>query len=301
MPAKLSFNAYGKSKVRLTKVTRHGKRHDLTELSVDVQLAGDFADSYLTGDNSNVVATDSMKNTVYVLAKSHPVDSPESFAIHVAKHFTSTYKQVEQATITVEQTRWGRIKVGGKPHTHAFVGCGNEKHVSTVTHDRAGSKLLVTGGVADLLVLKTTGSEFRGYVRDEYTTLPETKDRIFATSIDATWTLGDADADFNNCYDLIRTALLETFADHHSLAVQQTLYAMAEAALDACPEVESIRLGMPNKHRLLVDLKPFGLQNQNEIFVPTDEPHGNIIGYVERDRRDTSKRKGSGKRAGRRR
>ena len=277
----LAHNAYGKSRVRLTKVSRHADRHDLKEISVDVELQGDFEATYTEGDNANVVATDSMKNTVYVLARHHPLDDLEGFGQDLARHFVETYAQVATATVHLREAAWTRIPVDGQPHPTAFVSGGDEKRVCTVTHTRERTQ--VESGIEDLLVLKTTDSAFSGFVRDAFTTLPETDDRIFATSVTARWTYASTEADGNGVFDAIRTALLETFARHYSLSVQQTLLAMGEAALDACADVAEITLVLPNRHRLLVNLSPFGLDNPNVVFVPTDEPYGLISGTIRRD------------------
>jgi urate oxidase len=274
MSATLTHNAYGKSQVRLTRVTRHADRHDLTELSVAIQLEGDFARSYLDGDNSQVVATDTMKNTVYVLAKTHGVADLEGFGVALARHFLQEYPQVTRAAIELDEQLWQRI------HPHAFVGGGSEKRTCVVTGTHEGCR--VESGLGGLLVLKTTDSGFAGFVRDRYTTLPETNDRLFATLIAAAWTYTSALAEWDACHRMIRGALLDAFATHQSMSVQQTLYAMGEAALEACPQIEQIRLEMPNKHRILVNLQPFGLDNNNEVFVVTDEPFGLISGTVRR-------------------
>lgn len=278
--AVLKSNSYGKSQVRLTKVSRHGEHHQLKELGVDVELAGDFASCYTHGDNSRIVATDSMKNTVYVLAKNHPLESIEDFAKHLTTHFVNTYPQIACAVAKISEVPWDRIEVNGKPHEHSFVGGSSERRTCFVRNDR--KTLLVKGGIDRLLVLKTTKSGFVGYVHDKYTTLKETTDRIFATSLTATWNYSSPAANFNSSYESIRRALLEVFATHESLSVQQTLYAMGEAALKICPDISDIELTMPNQHRLLINLQPFGLDNPNEIFVPTNEPFGLISGTVSR-------------------
>jgi urate oxidase len=283
MPAAvLTHNSYGKSLVRLTKVIHRGDVHDLIELSANIALEGDFAAAYESGDNRKVIATDSMKNTVYVLAREKSFDSIEEFAVLLARHLAQTYPQVARAIVELEQTLWQRINVDGKPHQHSFVAGGSDRRTCKAIVVKPIDKVELTGGIAGLLVLKTTASEFSAFVRDRYTTLPDTTDRIFATSVDAVWPYTQDTGDFNSAYDAIRQSLLETFATHHSLGVQQTLLAMGEAALAACAAIKSIELTMPNKHRLLANLKPFGLENRNEVFVPTDEPHGLISGTVER-------------------
>jgi urate oxidase len=281
MSATLIHNSYGKSRVRLTRVARHGDHHDLKELCIDVQLEGEFSAAYLHGDNSQVVATDTMKNIVYVCAKPHALAGMESFGEALADHFLRHYPHVTTATIDLVEQPWQRIVVGGREHSHAFQGTGPEKRTSNVILTR-GQRLRIESGIDDLLLLKTTDSSFTGFLRDAFTTLPETTDRIFATALSVRWLFGAARADFELCHRQIRTALLETFAGHKSLSVQQTLHAMGLAALAACPQIEEIHLRMPNRHRLLVNLQPFGLENNNEIFVATDEPFGLITGTLRR-------------------
>jgi urate oxidase len=276
----LSHDSYGKSSIRLTRVTRHPDRHYLKELYVDVRLEGDFASSYLQGDNSKVIATDTMKNTVYVLAKTHGVSAIEDFGATVAGHFLQTYAHVSSAAVTVVEKPWTRLTVDGREHPHAFCGGGSERRMCTVTHTRQDQR--VESGLDDLALLKTTNSAFTGFIKDAYTTLRDVDDRIFATLLTARWQYREAADNWDRCHAVVRQALLDVFARHKSLAVQHTLYAMAQAALDAATAVEEITLQMPNRHHLLVDLKPFGLENRNEVFVGTDEPHGLITGTVRR-------------------
>jgi urate oxidase len=269
--------------VRLTKVVRHPDgRHDLYEFCVDVQLEGDFADSYTAGDNTKIVATDSMKNTVYVLAKETTFDSAEGFALTLARHFAGTYAQVTAVSIRVSQANWQRITADGQPHAHAFVKGGTDVRWALVKMAKHG-RPTVESGVSGLQVVKTTASEFRDFVTDRYRTLKDTSDRIFGTSVEAAWTWGGEAAEFNAGYGAVRAALLHTFAAHHSLAVQQTLLEMGRAALSAAPAIKSIRLTMPNQHRIPFNLEPFGLKNENDVFVTTDEPYGLITGTVERE------------------
>jgi urate oxidase len=277
---RLGNNTYGKKDVRVTKIVRHADRHELVELSVDVELTGDFAATYLTGDNSNVVATDSMKNAVYVLALKHPLDSIEPFALALVRHFIDLYPQVATAAVHVRQNGWQRINLHNRPHPHAFVAAGNELRTCRAAGSRQDSA--VAAGLLNLMVLKTTDSAFANFVRDDYTTLKDATDRILATSIDARWHYAHREVDYNASFTAVREALLETFAAHHSVSVQQTLYAMGEAAMARCAGLADIQITLPNKHRILVNLSPFGLENQNEVFVWTDEPYGNITGHITR-------------------
>lgn len=281
MAAVLTSHSYGKSRVRVTRVTRLADRHEVRELAVDLHLEGEFEASYTLGDNSAVIATDTMKNVVYALAQGRPAESIEDFGAALASHFVDGFAHVRSATIRLAETPWRRIETAGRDHPHAFVGGGSEARTAIVTRDRAG--LRFEAGLEGLQVLKTTGSGFSGFLRDRYTTLTESADRIFATEVSARWLYAPAGClHWDDAHRRIRTALLETFAVHESLSVQQTLHAMGEAALAACAEVEEIRLDLPNKHRVLVDLERFGRENINEVFVATDEPFGLITGTLRR-------------------
>jgi len=274
----LAWNRYGKSRVRLVKVNRARDPHELIDLTIDVQLEGAFESVYVDGDNRACLATDTMKNTVYAFARREPIDRVEPFAIRLAEHFAAT-PPVSRARISAIEHRWDRLSAGGRPHPHAFVQPGGEEWTAVVTRDASG--LSVRAGVAHLVVLKTTDSGFEGFPRDEYTTLPETADRILATSVTASWMYRPGTTDFA-ARDCIRAALVETFAAHDSRSVQHTLYAMAEAAIGACADVDEITLTLPNRHHLLVDLTPFGLDNPNEVFLATDQPFGLIEATIRR-------------------
>lgn len=274
----LAWNRYGKSRVRLVKLRRGRDPHEIVDLTIDVQLEGGFDAVYVDGDNAACLATDTMKNTVYALARQDPIASVESFALRVAEHFIAT-PHVGRVRLSAIEQRWDRLTVGGQPHPHAFVQPGGEQWTAVVTGDR--DRREVVSGLTGLVVLKTTDSAFAGFPRDRFTTLPDTTDRILATSVTAAWRYAPAAADFS-ARDGIRTALLETFAAHDSRSVQHTLYAMGEAALAACADLLEITLSLPNRHHLLVDLKPFGLDNPNEIFVATDQPYGLIEATIRR-------------------
>ncbi|MGD9722019.1 MAG: factor-independent urate hydroxylase [Pirellulales bacterium] len=280
MNVHLARQSYGKSNVRLTKVIRHPDRHDLVELAIDIVLEGDFSESYLVGDNRRVVATDTMKNTVYALAADHPLTDPESFALALARHFVDRNVHVSAATVSAQQTAWQRIATLSGPHRHAFVGGGSQRRTCQVRCTRDATT--VQAGIVGLPLLKTTDSAFRDFVRDEFTTLPDVDDRIFATLLDAQWTYAAGAGDWNAAYDKIMAAMVGVFAEHQSLAVQQTLFAMGQAALQAVAAVTTIDLAMPNQHRIPVNLAPFGKPNRNEIFVMTSEPYGLITATVAR-------------------
>jgi urate oxidase len=266
--------------VRLVKVRRGADSHELVDLTIDIALEGAFERVYVDGDNSGCLATDTMKNTVYAFARRDAIDHVESFASRLAEHFSSK-PGVSLVRIDAAEHPWVRLAAGGRLDPHAFARAGDEEWTTVVTRDAGG--MSITSGLRGLVVLKTTDSAFAGFPRDQYTTLPETRERLLATSITAAWRYAPAFSDFGQ-RSAVRAALVETFAAHRSQSVQQTLYAMGEAALAACSGVVEIQLSLPNRHHLLVDLEPFGLDNPNEIFVATEEPFGLIEARIARTR-----------------
>lgn len=280
MSVVVSENQYGKSHVRLVKVERSGSRQHMKDLSLDIQLSGDFAAAYLEGDNRLVLPTDTMKNTVYALARRQPLGEIEEFGQRLADHFLSRNAHVAWARIAISQSTWSRIRVEGKEHDHAFVRAGEERRTAVIHQDRSG--VTVKAGLADLVVLKTACSAFEGFLHDEYTTLKEARERLMSTALKAEWTYAPGARDYGPMWRTAREAMLEVFACHNSLGVQHTLYAMGETVLNRIPEVTRIELSLPNRHCLLVDLAPLGLDNPNEVFVPTDEPFGLIEATVAR-------------------
>ena len=281
MAVRLGHNQYGKAETRLVRVTRDGGRHQLEDLNVSVTLSGDLDATHLTGDNANVVPTDTQKNTVYAFAKQAPVGEVEEFGLRLARHFVDDFAPITRARVQLEEYPWARIEVDGAPHPHAFVRAGGGRRTATVVAE--AGRAWVVSGLTDLVVLKTTGSEFTGYPRDRYTTLPETRDRILATAVTARWRHRTLEVDWAGSFAETRRLLLERFAATHSLSLQQTLYAMAAAAIEGRPELVEVRVSMPNKHPLLVDLSPFGLDNDNEVFHADDRPYGLIEAAVLED------------------
>jgi len=277
----LAENRYGKSRVRLMKVTRHDHGHDLREWAVQVLLKGDFDSAHLNGDNSKILPTDTMKNTVYSIARSSKATTMEYYAMELANFLLERNPQVASASIRVESTLWKRLTVDGKPHPSAFMRGSGELQTTSVERGQRGI-FHILSGLDNLVLLKTANSGFAGYIKDSLTTLPETNDRLFGTVVSAEWHYTSNDLDFDKTRMRLREAMLKTFANHHSKSVQQTLYAMAESALEAAMEIDDIKITMPNKHCLLVDLSRFGQDNPNEIFVPTDEPFGYIEARVQR-------------------
>lgn len=279
MTIKLSHNSYGKSDVRLVKVTRNGTEHRLQELTVRVILAGDFSATYLTGDNRAVLPTDTIKNTVYALAKDHPIHAIEEFGIDLSRHFQARLANVAEVTVDIVETSWQRMTIAGELHPHAFMGTNTEKNCCTIT--RTATDVQVQSSIRDLLILKTSGSGFAEFLRDEYTTLKETDDRLLGTNLVAQWHYKQNTVDFVELRSQLRQILLELFATHPSNSLQNTLYEMGKAALEGIPALADIHLLMPNKHNLLVDLSPFQLENPNQIFMPIDEPFGMIEGRLQ--------------------
>jgi urate oxidase len=282
----LGPNQYGKAEVRVVAVDRSTPRHSLLDLNVSSSLRGDFAAAHTAGDNAHVLTTDAQKNTVFAFARDG-VGSPEAFGLRLARHFAGSFDWVSGARVAVESYGWDRIAVGGRPHDHAFRRAGGEVRTAVVTAD--GEDVHVLAGLTDLVVLKSTGSEFWGYPVDRYTTLPETRDRILATAVTARWRYTSPDVEWDTVFESVRTTLLETFAATHSLALQQTLYAMGEAVLQQHADVAEVRMSMPNRHHFLQDLSAFGLANELEgqpgavVYHADDRPYGLIEGSVLRD------------------
>jgi len=288
MAVTLTGNSYGKSEVRLVTVRRGADpadRHALKDVTLNVRLEGDFAAAYTQGDNRGVLATDTMKNTVYALAAEHPFDDIEDFGLALTDQLLQADPHIASVRIELAEHLWERIETAGAPHPHAFRRAGTERRTAVVT--RCPDTVRVTAGLEDLVVMKTAKSAFEGFPRDLYTTLKETADRLLATALRATWRYSRPDVSnipFGPLWSEVRRVLLATFADHDSRSVQHTLYAMGEAVLESIAgrDVEEIRLAMPNRHHIPVDLTPFGMENRNEVFVATPEPYGLIEATLRR-------------------
>ncbi len=267
-------NTYGKGRVRVMRVHRDGDRNAVRELSVQTMLDGDFAAAYTAGDNRTVVATDTIKNIAYIVARENMTACSELFGEALAARFLARYPQVDRVRVTMHETRWTRASFGGAAHPHSFVLDGNGKPTAEVVATREATT--VVSGIAGYTFMKTTGSGWVDYVMDDYTTLPPTEDRIAATAMDASWTWLRPPADYEATNARILATMLEVFATTYSHGVQDSLYRMGEAALAAVPELGTIRMACPNKHYLPMRLEPFGMSADNMVFVPTDEPHGQI-------------------------
>ncbi len=276
----LSTNTYGKSRIRLVRVLRHQDTTDFDEWTLRILFEGDFDRAYTEGDNSMVLPTDTMKNTVYSLARTSSAASPEDFAIELATYFLEHNPETSRVTVDISAKPWQHLTVNGTEHPSCFRLAGGELQTAAIEADR--NHLQIQAGLRDLLIMKTADSGFSGFKRDRFTTLKETSDRLLGTALRADWTYAPPVADYTSVRQRARATLLETFAGHRSLSVQHTLYSMGEAVLAAVPEISAIKLTMPNLHCLLVDLAPFGQDNPNRIFVPIDEPHGSIEAQIRR-------------------
>jgi urate oxidase len=279
----LGPNQYGKAENRVVRIYRDTARHEIRDLNVSTALRGDFAEAHLTGDQSRVLPTDTQKQTVYAYAKEKGIGEIEDFALTLGRHFVADIEPVDAARIEIEEYAWERISVDGVGHDHSWVRRGQETRTAVVQVDGETGAECVISGFNDLVVLKSTGSEFHGFMQDEYTILAPTDDRIMSTSLDARWRTIGLDVDWGLAYASIRQLLLERFATVHSLALQQTLFDMGRAVLEAHPAVAEIRFSAPNKHHFAYDLSPFGLENRNEVFHADDRPYGLIEVTVVRD------------------
>lgn len=287
MPTILGQNQYGKAENRVVRVTRDGDTHHIKDLNVSVSLSGDMDEVHYSGSNAHVLPTDTTKNTVYAFAKEHGIESAEQFGIHLARHFVTSQEPIHRARIRVEEYAWARIGTpGGK---HSFVRQGQETRLTQTTFD--GSSWEVVSGLKDLVVMNSTDSEFRGYVKDKYTTLPETRDRVLATEVSARWRFNWTDderetPDWEESYEQTRKHLLQAFAETYSRSLQQTLYQMGSRVIEHRDEIDEVRFSLPNKHHFLVDLEPFGLKNDTAdgaVYLAADRPYGLIEATVLRD------------------
>ena len=277
----LGPNRYGKAEIRLVHVTRDDGRDDIRDLTVGVTLTGDMTAAHLTGDNAAVLPTDTQKNTVYAFAAEHGIGAIESFALRLVRHFTQSQPSIATARVSVAEHGWDPIARTG----HSFARRGGETRTAEVSYD--GATAWAVSGLAGLTVLNSAGSEFRGFIKDRYTTLAETTDRILATDVTARWRHAavplDGGGDWDVSHAEARRHLLEAFAETHSLSLQQTLYAMGRRVLEHQPGIAEVRLVLPNKHHFTVELEPFGLKNPGTVLYASDRPYGLIEGTILRD------------------
>ena len=274
-------NQFGKAENRVVRIYRDTARHEIHDLNVSTSLRGPFERAYTHGDNSNVLTTDAQKNTAFAFAKLHGVASIEEYGLTLARHFVHDIEPVEGARIEVEEYAWERAVVDGVEHDHTWTRRGPEIRTAAITVDATGE--YVIGGIKDLVILKSTGSEFHTFLTEEYTTLPETNDRVMATSLEAKWRFTTTDVDWDAAYLAIKATIVREFATLHSLALQQTLWTIGKAVLEQFPTIAEVRLSAPNKHHFVVDLSPFGLENPGEVFIAADRPYGLIQATVTRD------------------
>ncbi|MBV9022431.1 MAG: urate oxidase [Streptomycetaceae bacterium] len=294
MPTILGQNQYGKAETRVVKITRDGATHHIKDLNVSVALSGAMDEVHYSGSNTNVLPTDTMKNTVFAFAKEYGIESAEQFGILLARHFVTSQEPIQRARVCIEEYAWERIETsdntfrltGSHEAEHSFVRTGQEARTSQITFD--GEHWEVISGLKDLTVMNSTNSEFWGYTKDKYTTLHEAYDRILATMVQAAWRFNwTSDAlpmpDWERSYTEAKKHLLQAFAETYSLSLQQTLYQMGSRVIDNRSEIDEVRLSLPNKHHFLVDLEPFGLENDNEVYFAADRPYGLIEGTILRE------------------
>ncbi|XP_022094694.1 uricase-like [Acanthaster planci] len=278
---------HGKHGVRVMQHRRQGDIHSIKEFTVKTKLGLATRKEYTNSDNSDVIPTDSQKNTVYALAKSKGITTPEQFALDLCQHFKGKYDQVQWAEVTVEEAPWRRLNQSGKEHAHAFIQTLEAKRYCVVQQERKGPPV-VWGGLSDLKILKTTQSGFAGYVHDEYTSLPETDDRIVCSSVDGKWRYSDIEGmDFDETWEMCKTAILDEFAGPpnsgtFSFSIQEILFQCTQRMMNKVAEVDQIELDMPNIHYVFADLEKIGLENDGEIIMPTSDPHGIIRVAVSR-------------------
>ena len=279
--ATLGENRYGKSRVRVMKVMRHETHHAMKEWNVRVLLHGDFESCFTAGDNSKILPTDTMKNTVYYVARESNATTLEDFAIELVEYLLANNPQVTKASAEIEEKSWKQLLIDGVPHPTTYQLNGPELQTAVASLER-GNSVFISSGVDGLVILKTTRSAFTGYIKDKLTTLPESADRIFGTRATVVWDYTALPQDYEATRATALSTLLKVFAEHNSLSVQHTLYDMGKAMLEAVPAMARVKLTMPNLHCNLVDLSRFGQDNPNQIFVPIDEPHGYIEAVIER-------------------
>jgi urate oxidase len=281
----LGANTYGKAESRVVRIRRDTDRHEIRDLNVSTALRGDFAAAYTVGDQSTVLPTDSQKQTAYAYAKEKGITSIEQYGLDLARHYVDDVQPVQSARIEIEEYAWERVMINGVEHDHTWTRKGQEVRTAAITVEGAGStrQTWVVGGLKDLIILKSTGSEFAGFLTDPYTVLQPTSDRVMATSLVARWRFTETEMDWDTVYADVKSIMVERFANLHSLALQQTLFAMGKAVLEAYGEIAEVRLSAPNKHHFLYDLAPFGLENPGEVFHADDRPYGLIQATVTRD------------------
>ncbi|MGB6822990.1 MAG: urate oxidase [Candidatus Acidiferrales bacterium] len=283
MNVKLAHNNYGESRIRLLRVVRRGSVHELKDLTLSIHFEGDFDDAHTAGDNRKILPANTMTNTVYVLARQYPAEAVEEFALHIVEHFLTYNPQLSRIRVAVKEHPWSRILIAEKPHGSAFVSNAGERRTTHITATREHT--ILQSGIENLVVLKTTGGAFEGFLRDPYTTAKEASNSVISVNIDATWTYetSESEAPYSAAWHGIRKILLETFANHEGRSLQHTVYAMGQAVLDNFEAIAEIQLALADNLYSPVDLKPFGMENESEVFMPAEEPHGLIEATLRRE------------------
>jgi urate oxidase len=281
MAIRLGENSYGESRVRLLRVARQEGRHDIRELTISIRFEGEFESAHTKGDNAKILPADTMKNAVYALARQHSVEPVEEFGLHLMDQFVTYNAQVSRVHVSIEETLWARLPLGGKPHASAFTRRGDERRTAVLTGTREGTT--IRSGIRNLVVLKTSNAQFGKFMRDPFTTLKEEENQVLATVIEADWLYPTEEVEFGPVWHGVRQMLLETFAEHKTLSLQHTLYAMGEAVLNNFDNIREIHLSLPNKHFDLIDLDPLGMDNPSAVFLPSEEPQGSIKATLRKD------------------
>jgi len=283
MNVKLAHNNYGESRIRLLRVMRRGSVHELKDLTLAIHFEGDFDAAHTAGDNRKILPADTMTNTVYVLSRQYPAEAVEEFALHIVEHFLTYNPQLSRIRVAVNEQPWSRIVIAEKPHGSAFVSNAGERRTTHIIATREHT--ILQSGIENLVVLKTTGRGFEGFLRDPYTTAKEASDSVMSADINATWTYetSESEAPYSAAWHGIRKILLETFANHEGHSLQHTVYAMGQAVLDNFEAIAEIRLALADNLYSPVDLKPFGMENENEVFMPAEEPRGLIEATLRRE------------------
>jgi urate oxidase len=283
MNAKLTHNTYGESRVRLLRVMRRGSVHELKDLTLSIHFEGDFDAAHTSGDNRKILPVNTMTNTVYVLARQYPAEAVEEFVLHIVEHFLTYNPQLSRIRVTASERPWSRILIAEKSHHSAFISNTGERRTVHITAAREHT--ILQSGIENLLVLKTTGAAFEGFLRDPYTTIQRSSNSVISADINTTWTYetSESEAPYSAAWHGIRKILLETFDNHEGRSLQHTVYAMGQAVLDNFEAVAEIRLTLADNLYSPVDLKPFGMENESEVFMPVEEPCGSIEATLRRE------------------
>lgn len=283
MKVKLAHNNYGESRIRLLRVMRRGSVHELKDLTLSIHFEGDFDAAHTAGDNRKILPANTMANTVYVLARQYPAEAVEEFVLHIVEHFLTYNPQLSRIRVAANEHPWSRILIAEKPHASAFISNAGEQRTTHITATREHT--ILQSGIENLLVLKTTGAAFEGFLRDPYTTAQKAPNPILSVNIHATWTYEtpESEVPYSAAWHGIRKILLETFANHEGRSLQHTAYAMGQAVLDNFEAVAEIRLALADNLYSPVDLKPFGMENESEVFMPTEEPRAFIEATLRRE------------------